>query len=275
MNHKLISNYSLLLLFAVGLSCSAIAPEGECTTGDCQNGSGEMLYSNGALYVGAFRDGQPDGFGTLLEKDGRQYEGHFVDGHRDGTGYLRLSEGEFYHGQFSRNEYHGFGVLINGDVRYAGEWKQGLRDGAGMERRADRMYIGDFENDTFSGDGYVTLLEDGQSFADAHHHHGAFRNGVPHGAGISVSPDGRILIARWESGNPVHGLLRFPVPLGLPGDIYIGDFADNVPNGEGVAYYADGRRFHGTFQAGERWAGTLFLNDGSKEEVQAEGPAED
>ena len=52
---------------------------GGCTHGDCTNGNGTYVYSNGDKYVGHFKNGKIDGKGTLTSHDGIKNVGEFKD----------------------------------------------------------------------------------------------------------------------------------------------------------------------------------------------------
>src|SRR5689334_14364344 len=59
-------------------------------------GEGKLLYPNGAVYTGTFRDGVPDGQGYVRYADGGQYEGGFRMGQREGTGeFLYPNEDDY------------------------------------------------------------------------------------------------------------------------------------------------------------------------------------
>jgi len=46
-----------------------------CIIGDCMNGQGTFIYSNGDKYTGQFKDGKMNGKGTLISPDGEKYVG--------------------------------------------------------------------------------------------------------------------------------------------------------------------------------------------------------
>jgi len=73
---------------------------GGCTQGDCTNGNGTYIFSNGDKYVGHFKNGQMDGKGTLTSHGGGKYVGEFKNGEMNGQGAYTFSDGERYEGQF-------------------------------------------------------------------------------------------------------------------------------------------------------------------------------
>jgi hypothetical protein len=59
-----------------------------CIDGDCENGSGTYIFSDGNKYVGHFQSGLPHGKGTVFYQDGRRYEGEMANGYLNGYGTL-------------------------------------------------------------------------------------------------------------------------------------------------------------------------------------------
>jgi hypothetical protein len=54
--------------------------EGECIEGDCENGLGIYVFSDGSFYKGEWKDGFPEGSGTLKYIDGLKDEGEWRGG---------------------------------------------------------------------------------------------------------------------------------------------------------------------------------------------------
>ena len=98
-------------------------------TGPC---FGVYEYSNGAKYVGQFKDGLRNGQGTLTHASGAKYVGQFKDGSFNGQGTYTFANGDKYVGQFKDNKYDGFGTFTfaNGD-KYVGQYKDDKYDGFG------------------------------------------------------------------------------------------------------------------------------------------------
>ncbi len=66
----LISTYLLLLVSFTGFTQNT-----GCVSGNCENGSGTYVYSNGYRFEGDFVNGLREGRGLLTEPDGSSYDG--------------------------------------------------------------------------------------------------------------------------------------------------------------------------------------------------------
>jgi len=112
----------------------------QCISGDCVNGNGKKLYSNGDSYEGEFKNGETNGYGKLSYVDGSSYEGEFNDGqticrgvvtHKDGyqlagnwknnvqVGYafIKLTSGEILEGTINDNQLKTKTVIITDENR--------------------------------------------------------------------------------------------------------------------------------------------------------------
>jgi len=122
-----------------------------------------ILMPLGGIYEGELKDGIANGFGKLIypEPDGDPDYGPFL-------------KGEIYEGNFLNGKKHGFGKLYfekNDDNRnfvYEGDWKFNEKSGSGKltEKFGNffREYIGEFNNDTITGEGTLRQLAETNSF---------------------------------------------------------------------------------------------------------------
>lgn len=58
-----------------------------------KHGKGKLLYSNGDIYEGEFKDNLHDGQGTYDFKNKDKYEGQWIKGNREGKGTLTKANG--------------------------------------------------------------------------------------------------------------------------------------------------------------------------------------
>ncbi len=85
-----------------------------CVTGNCTNGLGIYIWSNGDKYEGDFKNGKPDGSGTKHYADKGRYLGEWKNGKREGMGIqympgLKKSAGKWYSDSFAQ-EIKGMGA---------------------------------------------------------------------------------------------------------------------------------------------------------------------
>ncbi len=88
----------------------------ECVSGDCENGNGNYVWSNGDNYDGMWSKGLPHGYGKLIwgegEWKGNSYEGMFLNGNAHGKGSLKYPNGDRYEGNYQNNLKHGDGTYF-------------------------------------------------------------------------------------------------------------------------------------------------------------------
>lgn len=65
-----------------------------CNVEDCVSGTGRYTYTDGSVYVGEFRDGQPEGQGTVYYQSGSRYEGSWHAHTPHGRGIMRYASGK-------------------------------------------------------------------------------------------------------------------------------------------------------------------------------------
>lgn len=75
---------------------------------------------------------------------------------------------------------------------------------------------------------------------------GAVQDGVPHGKGFKIWPDGTRFDGEWQFGNMSHGVLTW-----RNGDRYEGEFQGNQLHGRGVRTWANGTYYEGAFANGQ------------------------
>lgn len=141
--------YWLILLGALILPLHAGAenPAGSCVVGDCENGTGTYVLSDGTKYVGEFKGkGVAHGHGRISYPSGNTYEGEFADDEYNGMGTFTTAEGT-YVGHFRSGKFDGQGTFVyrKGGV-YIGQWHNGKYQGQGTYVYATgRTYIGEWD----------------------------------------------------------------------------------------------------------------------------------
>jgi len=119
--------------------------EGEIHQGRPHGRGKEIDERSSTTYQGEFNNGVKHGSGTL-QSPHHKYKGEWRHDQMEGNGVMRWKSSrlpkcdeEEYSGQWRAGRQHGIGDLTVFDYRgrkklmFKGEWKDGLRDGAGME----------------------------------------------------------------------------------------------------------------------------------------------
>jgi len=115
-------------------------------------------------------------------------------------GKLINENGSIYYGQLLNNKQHGLGIMQkrsnNINEKYLGEWRDGLREGFGVEIYSNlsnlekRMYVGDWIFDKKNGMGRMT-------FSSGITYDGEWLNDKMHGKGVMESENGKIYEGAW------------------------------------------------------------------------------
>ena len=117
-----------------------------CIEGECQNGTGIAINSDGSKYEGQFIDGKSDGQGSIQYRNGDSYVGDFSEGVLHGNGVYLWLNGDKYEGQFLNGKKHGIGnIKYSAGEEYTGEFKNDKPHGSGECLISDVKRI-----DTFS-----------------------------------------------------------------------------------------------------------------------------
>jgi len=127
----------ILLCFPlIGFGQTTVAQEGgsgqKCNSGNCENGYGIYIFSEGSRYVGEYKYGKKNGLGTYTWANGSKYVGEWKDGKWHGEAIYQgevdgfdfafsfvgvCSSGNFWFG-------HGTYLLSDGTI-VRGIWKEG------------------------------------------------------------------------------------------------------------------------------------------------------
>ena len=185
---------------------------------------------------------------------------------RHGQGIYTSAKGDKYEGKWFHNKRLGFGVLIwaNGD-KYEGEWKDNLRDGKGTfhSPKDNTLYIGDFKNDKYDGQGevkwgegwyYIGSFVEGKMRGrgvltqnDDYRYEGDFVDNKKEGKGTEKSDNGVYIGGFHNDRYEGEGEYRY-----LNGELYIGSFKNGQRNGKGTYKWPNGSSYEGMWENGKR-----------------------
>ena len=138
-------------------------------------GKGTLIYPDGSIYDGWFKNNYPHGFGRLIWSTRDVYEGEWAEGEMHGMGVIRYHNGNRYEGQFINHTRYGQGVLLYADGdKYDGPWKNDLEHGIATFTYSDGSqtreyyehgkFIKEMDNSS-SEDESVSKSEGGQDLA--------------------------------------------------------------------------------------------------------------
>ncbi len=98
-----------------------------CISGDCENGFGKFIYSDGDIYEGNFISSYRHGHGKYVYIEGDTYDGIWSWSNREGLGYYIWPSGNEYIGYWADNQQNGKGTKFYTDgSTEAGEWVNGV-----------------------------------------------------------------------------------------------------------------------------------------------------
>ena len=130
------------------LASPALAGQGQCIEGTCENGSGTYVLPDGTQYTGEFKEhGVAHGYGKIVYPSGSRFEGVFNNDAYDGYGTYSYKEGT-YVGEFQFGKFQGLGTHVykKGGV-YVGYWQAGKYHGKGTYvYPTGKTYIGEWDN---------------------------------------------------------------------------------------------------------------------------------
>ena len=76
---------------------------------------GEIIYSNGGVYIGDLREGKPYGFGIMVYANRDAHIGTFENGLAEGQGaYVYFNSGDCYHGPWHNHKLNGIATSVIG-----------------------------------------------------------------------------------------------------------------------------------------------------------------
>ncbi|GEM_PF-4447016 len=90
-----------------------------CASGNCRNGDGTYVWTNGTRYVGDFANGLQHGQGSIAFTNGASYVGGWEAGKRSGMGTAIYPDGRVRAGRWKENRFLGTGAA---DAAPSIEW---------------------------------------------------------------------------------------------------------------------------------------------------------
>ena len=82
---------------------------GKCIDGNCKNGKGTYLFSNGNKYEGEWKNYRCNGHGIFTFAAGKfkgsKYVGEWENNKMNGFGTFTFANGDIYEGQWEKNKF--------------------------------------------------------------------------------------------------------------------------------------------------------------------------
>ena len=167
---------------------------GLSTTKNPTSGDGQLIYTDGSIFIGQIKKGQPhghgekiwhqqdqdsftktyvgnwilgnmEGFGELSLQEGEVYIGNFKNGYPNGQGIRKWKNGDFYEGNYINGFQTGKGMFLSQEQgwKYDGEWQYGKMTGEGTcQWRDGTLYKGEWKNCIKEGKGQLTYADGSQ-----------------------------------------------------------------------------------------------------------------
>lgn len=203
-----------------------------------------MEDSNGDVHIGKFKEEKINGFGTFMTKDRKTaFRGEMKDGKPNGNGYLLKKGDLLYEGQFVDAKIEGRGIMTTSEGEMLiGTFHDEKLEGDGMKRGPGRLPLisGDFKDGLPHG-AAVSVDKDLSIYF------GTFQNGKRHGKGIRVTSKGTV-----EMGNWTHGILHGQADIIYPGYTFTGEFKLGKKHGRGVMTdLANSKKYERVWKNGE------------------------
>jgi hypothetical protein len=209
----------------------------------------DIQYPNGDKYSGCFEGGKMNGpDGKMVYKDGRIFVGDWKDGKRHGYGKMKFPDGRKFDGPWKEDKMDGpGGVMKYPDGRsYRGDWKDSQKHGSGehtyVEKGADdkklqAKYVGEYSKNAKHGNGRFEYLNaEVNRWEESEYVDGKQLRIVRFGTDIA---DGRTKY-KWPSF--IAGVVHRCIPNG---DTYDGDWKGGQMCGRGTMDYDNGDRYEG------------------------------
>jgi len=163
-----------------------------CISGDCNSGTGTMVYADGSRYDGSFRGSKANGEGVFQYANGTRYQGQLHDGLPHGTGTLFREDGTKLAGRWEKGEFVGADYALSPSRTgcLAGDCAQGQGK---YVFSSGEEYVGYFKDGLPHGFGRI-------SYPNGDRYEGELSGGELHGNGILTFSNGIVAAGFWQNG---------------------------------------------------------------------------
>ena len=206
------------------------------------HGYGHLINPDGSTYIGDFENGQDTGIGKFLHND-NEFIGNFSNGNKSGLGELSLSKGQkLISGYYDNNFIKGFGIItISSDeiYKYRGDFGGNNKlEGFGEEITATDFYKGQFY------DSYRIGIGQSQSMANNSTYFGDWSYDQKNGFGQELYSNQDSYEGQYKNNNK-NGIGSY---IHKDSNLrYTGNFKDNKRHGHGKLE-SDSYFYYGKFE---------------------------
>ncbi|CAD8208557.1 unnamed protein product [Paramecium octaurelia] len=173
----------------------------------------------------------------------------------------QLFDQSIYIGDWFKKKREGFGLLINDNYLYEGQWQDDKYHGNGRIIYGNsNAYIGQFKQGLYHGEGfYIQNINQANTIYE-----GEWVLGLKNGMGKEQMPDGTIFMGQFKD-NERHGHGK----LFSIRDSYVfeGQWIGGITSEKGILTWQDGKRFEGGWQNNMMNGQGIFIWPGGKRYV--------
>ena len=220
-----------------------------------------LIYPDGFIYEGSFREGLRHGTGVLFNNSKLyKYQGGWTNDKKDGK-CIEIIDGEKFEGLYKNGIREGKCIITYSNKdKFIGNLVNGKKEGYGEQFyfKTNTTYKGEFKNNLYEGKGEI-INNNGYYFK------GEFLAGLRHGDNCIETKKG---IKKYEGQfrrDKMNGKGIYEWYSGeSKGDIYNGEFKDDLFEGFGTYKYNNGTIYIGEYLHGIRHGkGKIIYIDGS------------
>ena len=233
-----------------------------------------LIYPDGFIYEGSFREGLRHGTGILINGNNPKlykYQGGWAYDKKDGK-CVEIINGEKFEGYYNNGIREGKCIILYGNKdKFIGFLVNGKKEGYGEQfyYKSNATYKGEFKNNLYEGKGEITnnngYYFKGEFLSGLRHgdnciemkkgikkYEGQFRRDKMNGKGVYEWYSGK------NKGDIYNGQFKDDLFDGFgtykynDGSIYIGEYSQGVKHGKGKEIYSDGSFYEGEYNEGQQ-----------------------
>jgi hypothetical protein len=223
-----------------------VVDEKACVYGDCENGYGRVVYTDGSIYEGGFVNSQRSGYGLFIWGDDFSFfGGEWEKSQRHGKGTLITEKGKTQSGYWKDDQFVSDQIVINTTIH--GDLFSNLKENINF---MTPVQVASLLKDKGMTDKMMSDLPKGCAYGDCNNGNGLF------------IAENYIYFGMYQSGVR-HGYGEMRWTGEHWGNAYVGYSESNSREGIGAYYWPNGNVYIGEWKGGKRHGiGSFFKKDG-------------